>query len=102
MSHESYLEKVKHIIAEQLKIDIENIKEDARLVEDLQMDSLHLVRLSMAIENLFNIDRFQVDEHFIVKTVGQAAYQIEQALANKILKTEISDPSAKDYDSPIL
>jgi acyl carrier protein len=83
MNRDIYLDKVKNIIAEQLKIDVATIQEDTRFVEDLQMDSLHFVRLSMAIEDSFKIERFPIDEDFAIKTVGQAINQIEKALANQ-------------------
>jgi acyl carrier protein len=83
MNRDIYLDKVKNIIAEQLKIDVATIQEDTRFVEDLQMDSLHFVRLSMAIEDSFKIERFPIDEDFAIKTVGQAIEQIEKALANQ-------------------
>jgi acyl carrier protein len=102
MNHDIYLDKVKNIIAELLKIDVVNIKEDTRFLEDLKMDSLHLVRLTMSIEYSFNIKQFPVDDYFTVKTVGQAVEQIEKALENQSLKTENLDPSAIDYDSPII
>lgn len=43
-------EKVRGIIAETLTCDLEDVKDDARLVEDLGADSLALVELAMAIE----------------------------------------------------
>jgi acyl carrier protein len=86
MNHDIYLDKVKNIIAEQLKIDVINIKEDTRFLEDLKMDSLHFVRLTMEIECSFNIKQFPADDNFTVKTVGEAIEQIEKALANQSLK----------------
>lgn len=82
MTRDIYLDKVKNIIAEQLKIDIADIQENTRFVEDLKMDSLHFVRLSMSIEHSFKIEKFPIDEAFAVKTVGQAVKQIEKALEN--------------------
>jgi acyl carrier protein len=45
------------------------------------MDFLHFVRLSMAIEQSFNVRIFLEDDTVEFKTVGQAVEQIEKALA---------------------
>jgi acyl carrier protein len=88
MERENLLDNVKNIIAQQLKIDIENIQEDTRFVDELRMDSLHFVRLSMVIEQSFNVRIFLEDDTVELKTVGQAVDQIEKALANQSLKIQ--------------
>lgn len=46
-------EKVRDIIVETLSCDIDDIKPETNLVEDLEADSLEIVELSMALqENL--------------------------------------------------
>ena len=47
------LEKIKKIIAEQIRKPVEEIKDDSRLVEDLNIDSLDMVELLMAFEEEF-------------------------------------------------
>ena len=48
------IEKVKKIIAEQLCISVDDIKDDANIIEDLGADSLDVVELLMTFEDEFN------------------------------------------------
>jgi acyl carrier protein len=47
-------QKVKHALAEQLDISIDNIVLDNHIVNDLGADSLDLVEATMALEDEFN------------------------------------------------
>lgn len=47
------LEKVKEIVANQLRLEVENISDDSSLVEDLGADSLDIVDIIMAFESEF-------------------------------------------------
>ena len=49
------LEKVKQIIAEQLCISIDEIKDDSNIIEDLGADSLDVVELLMTFEDEFKV-----------------------------------------------
>ena len=49
------LEKVKKIIAEQLCISTDEIKDDANIIEDLGADSLDVVELLMTFEDEFKV-----------------------------------------------
>ena len=49
------LEKVKQLVAEQLCISAEDIKEDSNIIEDLGADSLDVVELLMSFEDEFNV-----------------------------------------------
>ncbi len=49
-------EKVKEIIAEQLGIEVEQIKPESKFVDDLGADSLDVVELIMAFEEAFDIE----------------------------------------------
>ncbi|OIP63584.1 MAG: acyl carrier protein [Nitrospirae bacterium CG08_land_8_20_14_0_20_52_24] len=49
-------EKVKKIIAEQLDVDIAQVKPEASFVDDLGADSLDTVELVMALEEEFGIE----------------------------------------------
>ncbi len=60
-------EKIKEIIAEELRVDVSEITADTNLVKDLEADSLSAVQIMMAIEDEFGIevpeedsDQFQV------------------------------------------
>lgn len=48
--------KVKKIIAEQLDVDIAQVKPEASFVDDLGADSLDTVELVMALEEEFGIE----------------------------------------------
>lgn len=62
--------KLKALIAEQLGVDEENITLEATFVEDLGVDSLDLVELSMALEDEFGIDEMAEEDMANIKTVG--------------------------------
>lgn len=50
------LEKVIEMIAEQLGVDADSIKEGTSLIEDLGADSLDVVELIMACEDEFGVE----------------------------------------------
>jgi acyl carrier protein len=49
-------ERVKKIVAEQLSVDLTNIKNESSFVGDLGADSLDTVELVMALEEEFSIE----------------------------------------------
>lgn len=49
------LNQVIEIIADELSVDAANIKEDTRLKEDLNVDSLDVVELVMRLEETFDV-----------------------------------------------
>lgn len=51
----STIEKVKQLIADQLCISVEEIKDDANVIEDLGADSLDVVELLMSFEDEFKV-----------------------------------------------
>lgn len=51
----STIEKVKQLIADQLCISVDEIKDDANVVEDLGADSLDVVELLMSFEDEFKV-----------------------------------------------
>jgi len=50
------LDKIKEVVAEQLDVSIDEIKEDSKFVEDLGADSLDVVELVMALEEEFGVE----------------------------------------------
>lgn len=70
-------DKLKELIAENLGCEMEDIKGDTNLIEDLDADSLDIVELTMAIEEEFSI---KIDDEEIakVKTVDDILKQIEK------------------------
>jgi acyl carrier protein len=56
MSKEDIYEKVKKIVADQLSVDIADVKPEASFANDLGADSLDVVELVMALEEEFDIE----------------------------------------------
>ena len=63
-------EKLKALIAEQLSVDPDDITLEATFVDDLGVDSLDLVELSMALEDEFGIEEMSEEDMANIKTVG--------------------------------
>ena len=63
-------EKLKALIVEQLSVDPDSVTLDAAVVEDLGVDSLDLVELSMALEDEFGIEEMGEEDMANIKTVG--------------------------------
>ena len=66
------LEKLRSLIADQLGVDSSNITMDTNFEEDLGVDSLDIVELSMALEEEFDIGEVKEAELGTLKTVGDA------------------------------
>ena len=49
------IDKVKEIIASQLSVKVEDIKEDTNIAEELGADSLDLVEILMSLEDEFGV-----------------------------------------------
>ena len=69
-------EKVKNMIAEQLKVDPAEIKPESRLMEDLKADSANIMVMIMDMEDKFGIT---VEDEQIMKlrTVGDVVSYIK-------------------------
>jgi acyl carrier protein len=71
METNEVFEKVKGLFVEDLGIDESKITMDAKLEEDLEIDSLGIVEVVMAFEDEFDIE-IDDEELADVSTVGQA------------------------------
>ena len=71
MEANEVFEKVKGLFIEDLGIDESKITMDAKLEEDLEIDSLGIVEVVMAFEDEFNIE-IDDEELADVSTVGEA------------------------------
>ncbi len=71
MDQQAAFEKFRETAAEVLQVDASRVTPEARFAEDLDADSLDLVELVMALEEVFDIS---VDESELdgVETVQQA------------------------------
>jgi len=74
------LDEVKEVVAEQLGVNIDEIKEDSKFVEDLGADSLDVVELVMALEEKFDIE-IPDEAAEKIATVADAVKFIEEAKA---------------------
>ncbi len=77
MADASIEEKVKTIIVEQLGVSEEQVKPEAKFVEDLGADSLDTVELVMAFEEEFDITVPDEDAEKLT-SVGDVFAYIEQ------------------------
>ena len=64
-------EKVKNLLVDELGLDAEKVTMEAKLEEDLDIDSLGIVEVVMAFEDEFEIE-IDDEELTDVGTVGQA------------------------------
>ncbi len=71
METNEVFEKVKGLFVEDLGIDESKVTMDAKLEEDLEIDSLGIVEVVMAFEDEFGIE-IDDEELSDVSTVGQA------------------------------
>ena len=71
MEANEVFEKVKGLFVEDLGIDESKVSMDAKLEEDLEIDSLGIVEVVMAFEDEFDIE-IDDEELADVSTVGQA------------------------------
>ncbi len=71
------IDTVKKIIAEQLCISTDDIKDDANILEDLGADSLDVVELLMTFEDEFNVS-IPDDRLEELKTIPQIVKIIDE------------------------
>lgn len=76
MSEQQILEKMTHILVEQLDIKPEDVTLSASFLEDLNADSLDIVELILVMEEEFN---FQIPDEDAerIQTVGDAVNYIK-------------------------
>lgn len=74
-------EKVKAIVADQLGVKADEVKEDAKFIDDLGADSLDTVELVMALEEEFGAEIPDEDAEKLT-TVSEAIKYIEDKAAN--------------------
>ena len=72
-------EKVKAIVAEQLGVKAEEVKPEAKFIDDLGADSLDTVELVMALEEEFGAEIPDEDAEKL-STVGEAVKYIEEKM----------------------
>ena len=70
-------DRVKEIIVEQLGVAADQVKNEARFIDDLGADSLDTVELIMALEEEFNVEIPDEDAEKMV-TVGDAMNYLKE------------------------
>ena len=71
------LERVKKILSETLDIDISEINDDVRIVDDLGADSLDICEISIEIENEFSI---KIDDQFYSSVKSNSVRDVADAI----------------------
>ena len=79
MEVDEVFEKVKNLFVDELGIDAEKVTMEAKLEEDLDIDSLGIVEVVMAFEDEFEIE-IDDEELTDVGTVGQAVNLLHSKL----------------------
>lgn len=76
----AHLDDIKEVVVEQLSVNPDEVKPDAKFVEDLGADSLDVVELIMALEEKFGVD-IPDDEAEKIQTVQDVVDYIESRQA---------------------
>jgi acyl carrier protein len=72
MTREEIFERIRAHLADELEVDAARISENTRFKEDLQADSLHLVELTVELEDTYGV-KIPDDDAVRLLTVGDAA-----------------------------
>jgi acyl carrier protein len=80
MNQNEIFEKVKELMLLRIPVAPESVTPDALLKEDLEVDSLDLVELSMMLEDEFSI-KIPDDRMAEIKTVGDVVEFIQTGLS---------------------
>jgi acyl carrier protein len=73
-------EQVRTVMAKTLMLDVSQLTDNAKLVDDLGVSSLDRFELAMSLEEAFDIEMSQEDQDKIT-TIGEAVRYIEAKLA---------------------
>ncbi len=71
------LDKVKKLLASQLNVSMDKVKENSKLVEDLGADSLDMVEMLMTLEEEFSIS-ISDEDAINLKTVADIVKYIDK------------------------
>jgi acyl carrier protein len=78
MDQAQALESLRDIIVEQLSVNKDDIKEEAKFVDDLGADSLDLVELVMAFEEKFDLEIPDEDAEKMVSVADAVDYIVSK------------------------
>ena len=74
------LEKLKALVAEQLGVEEDSITMDTNFADDLGVDSLDIVELTMAMEEQFQLEEMSEEDLAQVQTVGDLVRYLQNKL----------------------
>ena len=75
-------EQLKDLLAEQFGVDADTITMDTSFEEDLGADSLDLVDMSMALEEVFGVEELTEEEIAEITTVGDLVHFLQSKVDN--------------------
>lgn len=75
-------EQLKELLAEQFGVDANTITMDTSFEEDLGADSLDLVDMSMALEEVFGVEELTEEEISGITTVGDLVRFLQSRVDN--------------------
>ena len=75
-------EQLKALLAEQFGVDAETITKETSFEEDLGADSLDLVDMSMALEEVFGVEELTEEEIAGITTVGDLVRFLQSRVEN--------------------
>ncbi len=73
-------EKLKQLIIEQLSVPQDNVTMETNFQDDLGVDSLDIVELTMAMEEVFDMEEISEEDLSKVVTVGDLVNYLQQHL----------------------
>lgn len=73
-------EKLKRLIAEQMSVAEDSLSMETHFEDDLGVDSLDIVELTMAMEEAFNLEEITEEDLAKVVTVGDLVRYLQQQL----------------------
>ena len=79
---ENFEQEIKEIISNATGIDVEKLKNDANFWEDLGVDSIKAIEITVAIERKYKI-RIRDEQVPEISTVGKAVEVVKEALEKK-------------------
>lgn len=82
MTRQEIKESVNKFIVEDLEIDEERLRDDARLKEDVGIDSLDFVDIVVIVENIFGF-KIKAEDMTEIKTLSQFYDYIESRVNAK-------------------
>ena len=80
MTRAEILAGIAQVARDELELDPETVRPEARLVEDLGLDSLRLLTLAAEVENRFRI-HLEPEDEAAIETVGDLARTVARKVA---------------------